>query len=353
MKTNMITYLTGDILKSNTEALVNTVNLEGFMGKGIAYQFKMQFPQNFEAYTKACKTKEIGIGKIFVFQERGKIIFNFPTKDRWREKSKYEFIESGLLSLKEKMTEMKISSVSIPPLGCGNGGLDWFKVKDLIEKCFRKHHREVAIKVFSPSQYYKSKSSIEPKMTASHLVLMDLKLKMKKFNKIRLQKACFILNLFSGRDYFAFEESKFGPYSHPVELVAKQIAEYQDFFCIRTREAREKIMKNIISKKVEETIQSFESAISKTAKFVNRVEKDLDLETIATILWIVKNNSCENTDEIIKLFKLWPKEDPQRFSSETIEKNFHFLLTNGVIRKNLLNFEITKFDSEQSPWRGK
>jgi len=133
----MITYVTGNLLESPAVALVNTVNTVGVMGKGIALQFKKAFPHNFEVYRQACKNGELAIGKIVAVKDRDlllgeKLILNFPTKTHWRLPSEYEYIERGLVALREYVTIHQVESLAIPPLGCGNGGLDWLKVKPMI-----------------------------------------------------------------------------------------------------------------------------------------------------------------------------------------------------------------------------
>ena len=125
----MIEFRTGDILKADAEALVNTVNCVGVMGRGIALQFKNAFPDNFKAYEAACEREEVQPGKMFVFETgtltNPKFIINFPTKRHWRGKSRIEDIESGLKALVEEIRQRGIRSIAIPPLGSGLGGLDW------------------------------------------------------------------------------------------------------------------------------------------------------------------------------------------------------------------------------------
>src|SRR5271163_799270 len=125
----MIRFATGDILKADAEALVNTVNCVGIMGRGIALQFKNAFPANFKAYAAACKREEVQPGQMFVYatgtMTNPKWIINFPTKRHWRGKSRIEDIEAGLQALVADLKRLKIKSVAVPPLGCGNGGLDW------------------------------------------------------------------------------------------------------------------------------------------------------------------------------------------------------------------------------------
>ncbi|HMG14259.1 MAG TPA: macro domain-containing protein [Saprospiraceae bacterium] len=129
----MIHYLKGNLFQSNTQALVNTVNTVGVMGKGIALQFKERFKQNLKSYIEACKNGNIAIGKLLVVIEHtfegDKIIINFPTKKEWYRKSQYSYIEEGLKDLVRIIQEYNIKSIALPPLGCGNGGLNWDKVK--------------------------------------------------------------------------------------------------------------------------------------------------------------------------------------------------------------------------------
>ena len=154
----MIKYITGDIMASPAEAIVNTVNTVGVMGKGIALQFKEAFPANFAIYAEACRKGELVPGKLLVTKERNaagneKIIINFPTKKHWRYSSRYEYIESGLASLVEAIRANNIKSIAIPPLGCGNGGLNWDIVKKMIESALSDV--DIDVNVYEPSQKIK------------------------------------------------------------------------------------------------------------------------------------------------------------------------------------------------------
>jgi len=133
----MIELTSGDLLNSQAEALVNTVNCVGVMGRGIALQFKNAYPENYKAYAAACKRNEVQPGRMFVFETgwltSPRYIINFPTKRHWRDKSRIEDIESGLAALFEIICDKCIRSLAIPPLGSGLGGLDWSDVKPRIE----------------------------------------------------------------------------------------------------------------------------------------------------------------------------------------------------------------------------
>jgi len=146
----MIRYIKGNIFESSAQAIVNTVNTVGVMGKGIELQFKKAFPSNYRAYVAACKKNEIAIGKLFVYKDSNifsgeKIIINFPTKTDWRKPSEYEYIEKGLLHLIEIIKQYNITSIAIPPLGAGNGGLEWERIKKLLTDTLQEVNAEIFI----------------------------------------------------------------------------------------------------------------------------------------------------------------------------------------------------------------
>jgi O-acetyl-ADP-ribose deacetylase (regulator of RNase III) len=155
----MIEFTKGNLLEANVDALVNTVNTVGVMGKGVALMFKEAFPDNFKAYEKACKHKEIRVGKMFVTERQNfigpKWIINFPTKQHWRNPSKIEWIEEGLEDLKRTIIENNIRSLAIPPLGSGNGGLEWANVRPRIEAALGDL-RDVQIVVYEPTDQYQN-----------------------------------------------------------------------------------------------------------------------------------------------------------------------------------------------------
>ena len=149
----MVELAKGNILEASAEALVNTVNCVGVMGKGIALQFKQAFPANYKSYERACKADKVQPGRVFVFATElmgnPKYIFNFPTKRHWRGRSKIEYIEAGLEALTEEVRRLGIGSIAVPPLGCGSGGLDWRDVRPMIEEAFAGVP-EVRVLLFEP-----------------------------------------------------------------------------------------------------------------------------------------------------------------------------------------------------------
>ena len=150
----MIEFVRGDILMAGAEALVNTVNCDGFMGRGIALQFRRVFPDNFEAYEAACKRGELRPGLMLVVATsmlaNPKFIINFPTKKHWRGKSRLSFIDDGLAALVAEVRNRGIRSIAVPPLGCGLGGLAWSEVRPRIVRAFSELP-DVKVTVFEPA----------------------------------------------------------------------------------------------------------------------------------------------------------------------------------------------------------
>lgn len=225
----MIKYITGNILDSEAEALLNTVNTIGVMGKGIALQFKKAYPNNFNAYKKASEKAEIAIGKLFVTRDSNvnsgeKIIINFPTKTDWRKPSEYKFIEEGLNDLIRVIKDNQIKSIAIPPLGAGNGGLKWEKVKIIIEQ--KLQPLDVNIFVYEPTMQIKEHLKKERvKLTDARALLLyvlyDLVKNGEYVSEFSSEKVCYFLQRFGGKKYFKleYEPNFYGPYSGKVRFV--------------------------------------------------------------------------------------------------------------------------------------
>ncbi len=174
----MITFTEGNLLEARTEALVNTVNTVGVMGKGIALMFKERFAENFRLYTAACKAKEVQTGKMFVAPvdelDGPRWIVNFPTKQHWRSPSQMVWIVEGLQDLRRFLIEQHVESIAIPPLGAGNGGLDWADVREQIKLALGD--LDTKIMVFEPTQQYQNvakRAGVE-KLTPARALVAEL-----------------------------------------------------------------------------------------------------------------------------------------------------------------------------------
>lgn len=230
----MIEEATGNLLSADAEALVNTVNCVGYMGKGIALQFKQAFPANFKAYEKACRAHEVKAGHMFIYETGSMInpryIINFPTKRHWRGKSRIEDIENGLKALIADVKRLGIRSIAIPPLGSGLGGLDWNVVQPMIEQAFAELP-DVKVLLFSPKGAPPAKEmpvrTKRPKMTAARALFIKL---MDQYSALHyrrtlleIQKLAYFLQEAGEPLRLRFEKGLYGPYAHNLNKVLETL----------------------------------------------------------------------------------------------------------------------------------
>lgn len=336
----MIEYTTGDMLKTEAQALVNTVNCEGYMGKGIAYQFKLEFPENYKIYQLACSNGKFKPGNILIHKENNKIVINFPTKDKWRKKSEYSYIESGLEELIKKISEYKITSIAIPPLGCGNGGLDWGIVKELIHSKM-KSVDNLVVYVYEPSQYYESKPITAPKLSLSHCVLMEVKKNLNRFSKFRLQKTAFLINILNGEEYFSFDAYKYGPYSHAIDVLSKNIKEFQSYYSLSTPDALN-LAKNILtSNDFDKKYQNFSILSMRASKIVDEISSDEYLELFTSIIYLIKNSENTTHENLIINLNSWSTRKKKLAENISVDDCLLDIQRKGFIKLNIFGeYEI-------------
>lgn len=334
----MIEYKQGNMFESNADCLVNTVNCEGFMGKGIAYQFKLRFPENNKSYIKACKSGELKVGKVHHYMEDGIMVVNFPTKDKWRENSKIEYVENGMDSLLELLPQLDVKKIAIPPLGCGNGGLIWSDVKEIIEKKISCISEKYDFIIFEPSlSTYTMIPKRPPKMSLSSLVLLDIRLHLEQFNRIRLQMAGYFINIFLGKEYFKFSKWRYEPYSHSIDRVAKHIKEYQEYYNIKnSEETFKRIYQMVCSDTVNEKFSKLHIAVKKSTEYLNMIKTDKKLKGISTVLYLVKDERIQSKEEIIKYFKNWSEDQLKEFSEQEILEYITYLENTEMITLDML-----------------
>lgn len=339
----MFKFVIGDLLKSDAYALVNTVNCEGYMGKGIAYQFKLRFPEMNLEYERKCKNHELRPGKLHCFSADNKLIINFPTKDKWREKSKMEYIISGLDELVNVIEEYNITSIAIPPLGSGNGGLIWSNVKPEIIKKLNDISNRVDIFVYEPSHNYETKITSEPQLSLSALILMQIKFKLRKerFDKIGLQKTAYFMNILSSTEYFHFKKGQYGPFDHSIEVITKNIREFQQYYGVKTTDEAYNILESkIVSQSIQEKLNFYIPFIEKAATFTNQFNSTGEVEGAGTALFIIQKEKVIEIDEIIHQFKIWSEDKAARFSDEDIKDAVSSLEEFAFIENTLCGYKI-------------
>lgn len=340
----MIAYTKGNMFECNADCLINTVNCEGFMGKGIAYQFKMRFPENNKSYVKVCKSGKLTVGKVHYYIEEGITIVNFPTKNKWRENSKIEYITKGLDAFIELLPSLEVKKIAIPPLGCGNGGLIWNEVKEIIEKKIAHLSDNYDFVIFEPSVSYKAIPKKPPQISLSGLVLLDIRLNLKKFNSIRLQKTGYFVNLFLEEGYFKFDKWKYGPYSYSIDIVARNIKEYQEYYGIDNSQATfEQVYRVICSEKIDSKFNKLHMAVKKATEYINAIRTDKKVEGVATILYLVQNDTPKNKEQLIESFNNWSEDKANRFTNKYIEECIDYLEKTSIISPDICgNYELTR-----------
>lgn len=230
----MIHNASGNLLQMDVEALVNTVNCDGFMGKGIALQFKQAWPENFDAYAKACRAKEVRPGQMFVWESgrmvNPRYIINFPTKRHWREKSRLEDIQNGLHALAADVRRLGIRSIAVPPLGCGNGGLDWQDVRPLIEAAFAERP-DTQVQLFSPAGAPEAKAmpvnTSRPSMTVSRALFVKVMHQYEslsyRLTLLEIQKLMYFLQEAGEPMRLRFGAGLYGPYAPNLNKVLERM----------------------------------------------------------------------------------------------------------------------------------
>ncbi|MCR5701087.1 MAG: macro domain-containing protein [Lachnospiraceae bacterium] len=337
----MIKYTTGNIFNSDADCIFNTVNCEGYMGKGIAYQFKQRFPENNKNYERICKEGELRPGVILPFVENGKMIINFPTKDKWRNPSRIQYVIDGLDSFVSLLPDLNIKKVAIPPLGCGNGGLRWNEVKPIIER--KLMDCDIEIEVFEPYAI-KVNTTLGEQMTVYDLLILHVRGKLKKVNSLRFQKTLFFTNYYANTKIYGFARGRYGPYSKDLYWESEKIRRFQKLNALaNTEDTYKSIYQMICSKKTDNQYNKISAYIDKALELVNSIEDDLILEGIATALYLIKDENMTNKTSVVHAFREWSDDKAARFSEKTIMICLDKLECLGIIRRNLFEeYEVLK-----------
>lgn len=327
----MIHYKTGNLLDSDAEALVNTVNTEGVMGKGIALQFKNMFPHNFKLYANACKKREVRVGQLFVTEESllsgKKIIINFPTKTNWRLPSEYQYIESGLTELVKLINNRKIKSIAIPPLGSGNGGLDWNRIKQILENHLANVDCEIYI--YEPSAAIqealkKERVKLTPARAMLLSVLYELVRNGEFVSEFSSEKIAYFLQRFGGKNTFKldFHPNFYGPYSGKVKHVLYYLnGSYIMGYTAKDKKPFEELGLIIDAEiEVKEYLDqpenaTFKSTVEKTKSLLNGFYSPFGLELLSTIDFIISEKNAFTSEAITSELENWSDRKKTMFTN--------------------------------------
>lgn len=330
----MIHYTKGNLLDAQTEALVNTVNEVGAMGKGIALMFRAGFPENTKAYEEACRRHEVRVGHMFVTRNPDLMgprwIINFPTKKHWRQPSKLEWVKDRLKDLARVIQDNAIQSVALPPLGCGNGGLQWSQVQREIEGALSSLD-EVEIIVFAPTDVYQNapkRAGLEELTPARALVaelvrryaILGLECTNLEVQKLAwfLQRAVGAMGLDDPLKV-RFVAHTYGPYADPLRHLLsnldgsylhcdKRLSDAGPFDTIWFEDSRREAVEAYLS---SEVTPSYRSALEKASEIIDGFESPFGMELLSTVDWLLANSLCEPTvDGILQALPHWPAGKP-------------------------------------------
>ena len=328
----MIEFTTGNLMASQDAVLVNTVNTVGVMGKGIALQFKDEFPHNFEVYADACRKGELYPGKLLIVKDYStrygeKTIVNFPTKVHWRNPSRYEYIEKGLVALRKYLEDEKVESISIPPLGCGNGGLDWRRVKPMIFSALEG--LETNIHIYEPSTMVNKvlKETAQPvgnvELTPARAMMLYALFFYESLGEpsnlfVANKLAYFMQRL--GEPAFGklkFKAAAFGPYCHKVgkdlhELNGKYLLGLEqmnlrafDRFELQYNTLDE--VKNYVETKLP---ASSRRRLEQLVNMISGFQSTFSLEVLASVDYVMKDNPGISLEDTVQ--KVWEWSDRKK-----------------------------------------
>ena len=331
----------GSLLEADVEALVNTVNTVGVMGKGVALQFKQAFPDNFKAYERACRTNKVQMGRMFVYEVGGlmqpRYIVNFPTKEHWRSRSKIEHIVAGLGDLVRVIRELQISSIALPALGCGNGGLNWSEVRAAIEYGLSGLD-DVDVLLYAPGSAPAERSmpvgTRRPRMTsgrAALLALMDRYLRSSGtiggVSQIEVQKLMYFLQAAGQPLHLRFEKGRYGPYAENLNHVLTRIeGHFTRGFGDRSRTVDKMEELELLSGVVDEANLILDEEpdtgcrIQEVLDLVAGFESPYGLELLSTVHWIsvADPEVADNVNHAVAQVRDWNPRKERLFTPDHI-----------------------------------
>jgi O-acetyl-ADP-ribose deacetylase (regulator of RNase III) len=344
----MIELTQGNILKADAEALVNTVNCVGIMGKGIALQFKKAFPENFRAYQAACRHEEVRPGCMFVF-ETGQIfnpryVINFPTKRHWRGRSRYEDIVAGTKALVEELRNRNINSIAIPPLGCGLGGLNWERVRAIIEEAFSTLP-DVRVMLYEPKGAPAAKDmpvgSGKPRMTIARALFVKL---MQQYARhayrltlLEIQKLAYFLQESGLELRLRYVKHLYGPYAHNLNKVLEVLEGHyiQGYGDTQKPDVEIELLTGAAGQ-ADAFLQHHPEAMEKldvVADLVDGFETPYGMELLSSVHWLARHDrEAGDADTAIAAMRRWNDRKSNLFKPEHIRVAWDRLQEEGWLR---------------------
>ncbi|GAA0427774.1 macro domain-containing protein [Lentibacillus halophilus] len=337
----MIYAMKGNLLEDTADVFVNTVNTVGVMGKGIALQFKQAFPDVFKQYAKDCKAGQVQIGKMHVVPVEGlinpKYIIHFPTKKHWSSPSKLSDIKTGLKDLVQVIQRLNVNSIAMPPLGCGNGGLDWSVVRPLIIEAFEPF--SIDVHLYEPAGAPPLDQMIvrtrRPEMTMGRALLLGAMEQYAglgyRMSLLEVQKIAYLLHEVGALPKMTFEKHLYGPYSEGLNHVLQRMESH----FIRGYGDRTSGAEIYLFDEAVEEAKQFLDEHAEAKDYLHQVsdlmfgfETPYDLELLSTVDWILKENpdKVKDSDFVVESVQAWNPRKKRIFSSKDIEQVRDYLV---------------------------
>jgi O-acetyl-ADP-ribose deacetylase (regulator of RNase III) len=328
----VVEFVTGNLLEADVDALVNTVNTKGVMGKGVALQFKRSFPANFQAYRAACAAGEVKLGRMFVFDsgrlERPRYIINFPTKDHWRSRSRLADIETGLADLRRVLSELEIESVALPPLGCGLGGLDWSDVRPRIEAALAD--LSVRAVVFEPQGAPAPEQMAErrprPRMTPFRATLIWLLGRYlspgESASPLEVQKLLYFLQEAGEQLGLMFEKQRYGPYADAARHAVQDLeGHYLIGFGDGTGPGDVRLLPGALDEATAflENHADTRERYERLEQLIEGFETPYGLELLATTHWVAAREHADGPHEAAELVRTWSQRKGRLFTDDHVD----------------------------------
>lgn len=318
-----ITFRSGDMFEAQVDALVNTVNCVGVMGKGIALEFKRRWPENFAAYKALCEAGTLTPGNMFVFEipntlhiDGPKYIVNFPTKKHWRSKSKIEYIETGLDALVGAIERHGITSLALPPLGCGNGGLAWNDVRSLIQSKLANIDG-IDIDLFAP----KPQMTFERAMLLKTLEMLALHFD-GAIDRTSMQKLTYFLQELGIGYGLQFSKNRYGPYSETLRNAFVSMEEAGLIHGFSGEERRTSVTEfgAGAASQYLDTLKpnDADTIIERLDRLIEGYESPFGLELLASVHWLIRKENATDTASIIAALADWNDEKRSKFEPGAI-----------------------------------
>lgn len=348
----MIELATGSIVDADADALVNTVNTVGVMGKGVALQFRQAFPDNYAAYKKACDANEVVTGRMFVYRRNTLTppfhIINFPTKQHWRQPSRLEYIDEGLADLVRVIRDEAIESIAVPPLGCGSGGLNWDDVRPRIQSALNQVP-DTRVVLFEPDgppgpQAMPVRTK-RPAMTPSRAALLALFAAYDQvtysLTKVEVQKLAYLLQAAGEPLKLDFDKAQYGPYAQKLEHVLQRMeGHFTRGYGDRTGEPTNLLLDTEAVREAATALQAtpeVSKRIEHVTALLDGFETPYGLELLATLHWIASfemPNAKDHLDTAIDGVRAWSQRKSDRFRPDHIESAWRRLREHGWLDKD-------------------